>query len=699
MSNNYLSNFLDREKLEKKNLASKFFLGRFLDLKQLRALRVGILRLLAAQLTNCELEHKNNGDEEKFQDRGFVGSFTKGLPHDPETGQVDSEQFKRFRVATHKGDFFSDEELKLGKDSFLAVKVNESKPIRAWESPAAGLTFEMHGPDSHSVTMPSAPELGSDQLTFEMAEVYWLALLRDIPFNQFQSDPVVPFEYQEDQTTIDEAIRHLNNLPWFQNGMPTEPDLERRQRKLQSGQDTLNIQTVFRGKTIGDIVGPYLSQFLLIGSPGHENNQCNITNGLIEYGALKIDQKLVPARLGLDHMTTWKVFIDVQDGANVGGTDVFKQDDSEEFLAKRFITYPRDLATYVHFDALYEAYLNACLILLDFGAPVDSGIAQLSSSTSPEAKKASASGSGKVDGFALFGGPHILNLVTEVATRALKAVRYQKFNVHCRLRPEALAGWIEAINQGKTEITEIESLKEMYDILNSDLDGINLLAKIKEHNGKQNAQDLNKLRSYLKEDEANNNEGVETALLPMAFPEGSPMHPAYGAGHATVAGACVTMIKAFFDNDAALVKRAGKLTIAHPKAGDQAIAYVSTFEDGDYRKSMLQESPLTQCLTVGGELNKLAANISIGRNMAGVHYYTDYIDSLVMGERIAIGILLEQSLAYESYPEKVRPSFSLTTFLGTNLLIKNGKIFQIVNKVLHDIEPLDWCKLVKSPDL
>ena len=36
-------------------------------------------------------------------------------------------------------------------------------------------------------------------------------------------------------------------------------------------------------------------------------------------------------------------------------------------------------------------------------------------------------------------------------------------------------------------------------------------------------------------------------LLPMAFPEGSPTHPAYGAGHATVAGACTTILKAWFD--------------------------------------------------------------------------------------------------------------------------------------------------------
>ena len=172
MDNNCLSNFLDREKLEKLGLAQKVFLGKFLDLKFLRALRSQILRFQSAQLTNCEIDHEDNGDEAKFKNKGFVGSFTKGLPHDPKTGQVESGQFERFRVATHKGDFFSDGELQLGKDSFLAVNVNPNNRIRAWESPSAGLTFEMHGPDSHSVTMPPAPELGSDQLTFEMAEVY-----------------------------------------------------------------------------------------------------------------------------------------------------------------------------------------------------------------------------------------------------------------------------------------------------------------------------------------------------------------------------------------------------------------------------------------------------------------------------------------------------------------------------------------------
>ena len=55
-------------------------------------------------------------------------------------------------------------------------------------------------------------------------------------------------------------------------------------------------------------------------------------------------------------------------------------------------------------------------------------------------------------------------------------------------------------------------------------------------------------------------------------------------------------------------------------------------------------------LSLEGELNKLAANISIGRNMAGVHYFADYYDSLRMGEEIALAILEEQALCYPTDP-------------------------------------------------
>jgi hypothetical protein len=99
-----------------------------------------------------------------------------------------------------------------------------------------------------------------------------------------------------------------------------------------------------------------------------------------------------------------------------------------------------------------------------------------------------------------------------------------------------------------------------------------------------------------------------SSLLPMAFPEGSPTHPAYGAGHATVAGACVTMLKAFFD---------GSFVLPSPMVPTPNGTGLVPYTGHD--------------LTVANELNKVAANVAIGRNGAGVHWRSDYASSLHLG--------------------------------------------------------------------
>lgn len=43
--------------------------------------------------------------------------------------------------------------------------------------------------------------------------------------------------------------------------------------------------------------------------------------------------------------------------------------------------------------------------------------------------------------------------------------------------------------------------------------------------------------------------------------------------------------------------------------------------------------------------------------MAGVHYYSDYYDSLRMGERVSVGILLEQAPTYGDPVEMTFKSF------------------------------------------
>ena len=66
-------------------------------------------------------------------------------------------------------------------------------------------------------------------------------------------------------------------------------------------------------------------------------------------------------------------------------------------------------------------------------------------------------------------------------------------------------------------------------------------------------------------------------------------------------------------------------------------------------------------LTVGGELNKLASNVALGRNTAGVHWRSDATESLKLGEQIAIGLLKDQRDCYN----EIFQGFSLTKFDGT----------------------------------
>jgi hypothetical protein len=142
----------------------------------------------------------------------------------------------------------------------------------------------------------------------------------------------------------------------------------------------------------------------------------------------------------------------------------------------------------------------------------------------------------------------------------------------------------------------------------------------------------------------------ENALLPMAFTEGSPMHPSYGAGHATVAGGCVTILKAFFhttEADGSAVAWPEGLPVLQVESGGEKLRDISATD------SAIADEPVT----IAGELNKLAANIAIGRNMAGVHFYTDYYESLRMGERVSTGILIEHMMMKDEPVEMTFTSF------------------------------------------
>ena len=70
-------------------------------------------------------------------------------------------------------------------------------------------------------------------------------------------------------------------------------------------------------------------------------------------------------------------------------------------------------------------------------------------------------------------------------------------------------------------------------------------------------------------------------------------------------------------------------------------------------------------LTVGGELNKLASNISIGRNGAGVHWRSDGVEGMKLGEAVATSLLRDRA---NNYNEPFA-GYSLTRFDGTTITV------------------------------
>lgn len=476
-----------------------------------------------------------NGDETAFAN--YRGNFTKGMAHNMQTGLLQTNADYNLMRAILNSANHSDYELLPQKDS------------RKFVNPQAGKAHNQEGPSPQSVKMLAAPSLESPETATEAVELYWMALLRDVPFREFTTD-----------FRVASAIDELNAFRAAHDAF-TGP--------LDGGHITPH--TIFRGIAPGDTTGPLLSQFLLFDVP---------------YGSLLINQRQETARPAMDYMTSFQEFVAIQNGYDPAQPDPHPE--------RLYIHNMRGLAHYVHLHAFYEAYLNACLILLGGKAPFNPGNPYNGSATQA--------------GFSTFGGPHILSLVTEVAARALKTVWWQKWNVHRRLRPEAYGGLVDR------------------NLLNSSnpIFGTNALQEVRKKHG--------------------------TRLLPMAFAEGSPMHPSYGAGHATVAGACVTVLKAFFDESA---------VIENPI---QAAAGGTGLEH--YFPST-RELPLT----VGGELNKLAANIALGCNMAGVHWRSDYTESLKLGEQVAIHFLDARRDGYfEDY------TFSFTSFDGQRVAISKAGV-------------------------
>jgi len=556
-----------------------------------RRLSARDVRVEAAELAaerNHE-EHANNNDEVNYPD-SLAGSYSKSLKHDA-AGNPDPISYASMVRALQSRDPADFEEIILG--SATAVKLT---------NPQAGLAFDLEGPDAQELTLPPAPRFDSVVAAHEAGELYWMAVARDVVFTTYGYDAYIAA-----------AVASLNNeFPQFGGTVP------------------VTTGNVFRGVFPGEQVGPYVSQFLVKGNtdPRKPNGLgLDANEGFISYGARVIDQRLVPAVAGTDYLTDFTWWRDVQNGVDKRGLDVFD-------TARRFIRNLRDGATFVHFDHVVDAFYNAAWILMSeptgnqfsFQAGI-TGRAQVDGEFpydqgNPYMPPLPGTRSRTQGGFATFGPTHLLQVLGEVMGRALRAVWFQKWSVHRRLRPEEYGGRIDNIFAGRGT----------YPVHTSITDSLNT-GGLSPYYGSAGERFPN---SY---------------LLPQAYPEGAPTHPAYGAGHATGSGAMATILKAFFDDTK---------TIESPlQARADGLALIT-----------YTPPPGEPAMTVGGELNKLAGNISLFRNAAGVHWRSDHTESLLLGEKVAIRLLQEMSIGFNEDDA----FFEFTTLENNRIRIFDGKV-------------------------
>jgi hypothetical protein len=257
------------------------------------------------------------------------------------------------------------------------------------------------------------------------------------------------------------------------------------------------------------------------------------------------------------------------------------------------------LGAYTHLDVLYQAYFTAYLVLNTLRAPLNPGNPYLSSSTQ--------------NGFGSFGQPDFAALVSAVAGFAINCVWYHKWYVHLRHRPESGGAIVRQILTGH---------------------GGTLSGRVNDNvlNSTAVQRSFSRYGDY---------------FLSQAFPEGAPTHPAYPTGHGTVAGACITVLKFFFDGD---------YVIPNPVVPSSDGLSLLPYTAGDAGQ-----------ITVNGELNKLAHNISFGHGiLPAIHWRSDTDSSIQLGEALAISILQDRALTYN---EKFTVSF--TKIDGTTATISN----------------------------
>jgi membrane-associated phospholipid phosphatase len=411
-------------------------------------------------------------------------------------------------------------------------------------------------------TIPPAPSIRSLTAAAELLEVYVMSLLRNFNFHILDTDCIfyknIPTEAKSYVNTLIghlnvPSIRdHLNHPSLFENGDIT-PD------------------TLFRGISRGDLIGPYVSQFFYY--------ETAVGNLKLEqkYQCLDLSENIVPdiSNSKYSFLKTEQDFVSVWNGASRTSSLSTKT---------KYMTNLMDLVMYINRDQIWESIFVTASLLLSRRIPIGFFV-------NPTRKP-------PVSRFVNLGPVDLYNLMTKATKLAMNATWVWKWT-QLRPRPEEMAYQVHLEKTYSSSQLNGSSINFPSELINSPI--LNEIAA--KNNGKY--------------------------MMPLAYSQGSPFHPSYPGGHATIAGAMVAIMKAWFNCDSLIPAVVPDLN------GENLVLY------------RLESQPNeVQFLRIEDELNKIATNCSHSRNMAGIHYRMDSESGIALGEQVAIDVLKDEVHKY-----------------------------------------------------
>ena len=215
----------------------------------------------------------------------------------------------------------------------------------------------------------------------------------------------------------------------------------------------------------------------------------------VTFGTLSVAQKFNAYVPDMDYLTNFASWLAVQNGQGPFPAN--------KISGTSYIKNGRDLGAFMHSDISFQAYLFAAQWLLTHGAPLNAGNPYLTIKN-------------QAGGFT-FGSQYIIDLLGEVCNRAFKACFYQKWFVHRALRPIAYGGLVH------NTITGVANYPIHREVLNS----------------------AGSRPGFLQ---------IWDVPASGCLSRRKPAHPSYPEAHGVVAGACVTALKAFFNESSVLLE-------------------------------------------------------------------------------------------------------------------------------------------------